>query len=424
MANLNELPRLPKLLCTIGNLPASYVMSLSYEEQLFKLYDYLNKNLVPATKELQELYEVLSKYFDNLDVQEEINNKLDEMEQSGELAEIINEQIFNELNTNLENLQTDFAKTKYPASYYKDKNMVVFGDSFSQPQIANSEDEYWVKRVATATGMTRFNFAVAGAGFGRTNNTLYSQLETALANMTETERNNTSVVIVYAGYNDIMNSVDNDLIINNCITLVSEINENFPNAKIILAPFNWSYGSLSQENNITIETLINRMARETSSYPVVMLKQARYWLLGVVSYFRNSAHPSVSGYKVIASYMLNAIFGNSEEVCIGGHLTPSHGSQNICNFSFENGLVNFRFAVKFGEDLEDYAGEQFADLHALLTPEIDMIIPLYAIDGYKGTLRLANNGKGYLRNLTVSADTWIFANVTFQPQAWKAYPTV
>lgn len=44
-----------------------------------------------------ELKDYVDNYFDNLDVQEEINNKLDEMVEDGTLAEIINEELFKEL---------------------------------------------------------------------------------------------------------------------------------------------------------------------------------------------------------------------------------------------------------------------------------------------------------------------------------------
>lgn len=73
-------------------LPAVYDESLSYYELLCKVIDKLNEtiDLSNGTAEgLKELQDYVANYFDNLDVQEEINNKLDEMAESGELAEII-----------------------------------------------------------------------------------------------------------------------------------------------------------------------------------------------------------------------------------------------------------------------------------------------------------------------------------------------
>lgn len=106
MSNLNELKLtislnpFARFCCTIGNLPSSYMASLTYEEQLLWFCDYLQNTVIPAVnnnaevvKELQELYVELKNYvdnyFENLDVQEEINNKLDEMAQDGTLEKII-----------------------------------------------------------------------------------------------------------------------------------------------------------------------------------------------------------------------------------------------------------------------------------------------------------------------------------------------
>ena len=91
---------LTNLLMTIGELPTSYLMSLTYEEQLLWFYNFLNQKIIPvintsskAVKELQELFVLLQKYvndyFDNLDVQEEINNKIDEMVEDGTLEGLI-----------------------------------------------------------------------------------------------------------------------------------------------------------------------------------------------------------------------------------------------------------------------------------------------------------------------------------------------
>ena len=62
--------------------------ALTNYELLCKVVDYLNKT-VSNVDLLNEKVEEFQHYFDNLDVQEEINNKLDEMAESGELEEII-----------------------------------------------------------------------------------------------------------------------------------------------------------------------------------------------------------------------------------------------------------------------------------------------------------------------------------------------
>lgn len=109
MKEIKKLNPFGRFCCTIGNLPSSYMLSLTYEEQLLWLCNYLENTVIPAInnnaealEEVQRLFvelkEYVENYLDNLDLQEDINNKLDEMAEDGTLAEIINEEIFNELN--------------------------------------------------------------------------------------------------------------------------------------------------------------------------------------------------------------------------------------------------------------------------------------------------------------------------------------
>lgn len=97
---INYLKPFTRFCCSIGQLPTSYMVSLTYEEQLLWLCNYLEKTVIPtinnnaeAVTELQNLYvqlkEYVDNYFTNLDVQTEINNKLDEMAEDGTLQTIL-----------------------------------------------------------------------------------------------------------------------------------------------------------------------------------------------------------------------------------------------------------------------------------------------------------------------------------------------
>lgn len=104
MIKVDKLNPFGRMCVTLGMLPSSYKESLTYEEQLLWFMDYLENKVIPtvnnnasAVEELQALYLELKtyvdEYFDNLDVQTEINNKLDDMAESGELTSIIAEYI-------------------------------------------------------------------------------------------------------------------------------------------------------------------------------------------------------------------------------------------------------------------------------------------------------------------------------------------
>lgn len=78
---------------SIGELPTSYLETMSYYEMLVWLTKYLGEQVIPTVNNngevVSELQSFVENYFDNLDVQEEIDNKLDEMAESGQLTDII-----------------------------------------------------------------------------------------------------------------------------------------------------------------------------------------------------------------------------------------------------------------------------------------------------------------------------------------------
>lgn len=86
---------------TVGNLPTSYLESMSYYETLCWLCKYLENTINPAinnnAEALKELQEYVANYFDNLDVTEEIDAKLDEMALDGTLGQIINVEMIGSL---------------------------------------------------------------------------------------------------------------------------------------------------------------------------------------------------------------------------------------------------------------------------------------------------------------------------------------
>ena len=97
---------------TLGALPTSFTDSMSYYEMLAWFCDYLQNSVIPAinnngqaVEELQSLYvelkEYVDNYFENLDVQEEIDTKLDEMVTDGTLRSILNDDLLSDINNRI-----------------------------------------------------------------------------------------------------------------------------------------------------------------------------------------------------------------------------------------------------------------------------------------------------------------------------------
>ena len=74
---------------TIGELPSSYLMSMTYYEQILWFTKYLQETVIPAINNNATAVEEIQNFLKTLDLQDEVNNKLDEMAESGELQEIM-----------------------------------------------------------------------------------------------------------------------------------------------------------------------------------------------------------------------------------------------------------------------------------------------------------------------------------------------
>lgn len=83
---------------TIPVLPQVYGDELSYYELLNKVVEKLNEIGITVN----ELIDYVNNYFDSLDVQKMIDDKLDEMAQDGTLADLINDLLFSSLNKKIE----------------------------------------------------------------------------------------------------------------------------------------------------------------------------------------------------------------------------------------------------------------------------------------------------------------------------------
>ena len=95
--NESKIPKFRR--CVIQNFPfiEEDFDALTDYELLCKVVQYLNmvidkvNDLGRLEQEFAELKSYVDNYFDNLDVQEEVNNKLEEMAEGGELATLITE---------------------------------------------------------------------------------------------------------------------------------------------------------------------------------------------------------------------------------------------------------------------------------------------------------------------------------------------
>lgn len=144
-----------------SNIPAVYDNTMSYYDELTSLIKYLESVVLPAVNEnsqsvtelaqlYKELKEFVDNYFENLDVQEEINNKLDVMAEDGTLTRLIGHYLDSQVKVWIPKLtlggglhviefnegeQTKLAIVdfgNYSASYYNDLTYKLLSKGYSK----------------------------------------------------------------------------------------------------------------------------------------------------------------------------------------------------------------------------------------------------------------------------------------------------
>ena len=166
MANLNEINMIKpfaRFCATIGNLPSSYMLSMTYEEQVLWLCDYIEKTIIPALNNDSEAIIELQNYLKNLDLTEEVSAKLDEMALDGTLDQIINQEIFSGLNTDIQ------ANTNAIAELQRHKYLLI-GDSYLQGWTPDGTFTSWGEYFETKTGFDCDIAAYGGACFSNYSN--------------------------------------------------------------------------------------------------------------------------------------------------------------------------------------------------------------------------------------------------------------
>lgn len=114
----------------INKFPHLYDESMSLYELISKVVYYLNQCIDGVNDINEKLYEFIH-WFENLDVSNEVNAKLDEMALDGSLAEIINHEIFEQLNQDI-----SIVKNNIESKYINVKLLGAKGDGVTDDYAA------------------------------------------------------------------------------------------------------------------------------------------------------------------------------------------------------------------------------------------------------------------------------------------------
>lgn len=338
MNDIENLKPFPKFCYSIGYIPTSYKVSMTYEEQLVWLCDYIKNTVIPTINNnshvVEELQYFVEHYFDNLDVQTEINNKLDAMVLDGTLAEVINEQLFDELDDKITNLETE-------VNNIEKTELVIFGDSWTAPSVT---DAIWGNIVANNLNLNLHNYASNGAGFvSPVTNLISTQVTTFLADDTY-EKEKVKFIIILGGINDYKNSIGYDVLGNAIHNVIEDLQEECPDAKILYVS-NCEAPRTRTQSNFWIN--VHNYLSTADSIGTLNLDD----FIGIALYnTSNYFHLTQNGQKFMSKLIISAL--------TGGELTPFRdqriveddyirlviNTQKIGNMAHNNILVYFKQA--------------------------------------------------------------------------------
>lgn len=264
----------------------NYELFCKLGKEINKIIDAMNL----SGEQVEALTDLVNNFFDTLDVQEEINNKLDEMAQDGTLAEIINQDIFTELNNKINKNTNDIAEMQR-------RKFLIVGDSYLEGWTPEGTYTSWGQYFLTRTGFAGQLKSRGGACFSNYNNSFYSLVD-------ETTATDFTDVIIMGGYND------KDGVFNTIVSGIAEtvtlIKTKFPNIKNIY--IGMCAGSTLFDNTNKLASVLYAYIHGAKDTNCKYLNGVEFSLL-LNSYFSSDGiHPSATGQYAIALNLLNAFY--------------------------------------------------------------------------------------------------------------------
>lgn len=239
-------------------------------------------------------------YFNNLDVQDEVNNKLDEMAEDGTLASLINEELFNQINDRIDDIEQSLTD-----------RYIFIGDSYG------ARSTSWIDILKTKLGLNStsgYKFAVGGAGFahvGSLNKNFIQILQDNYNNVTD--KDTITKIVVCGGYNDYL---ENYTAIVNAINSFCEYCKlNYPNAKIYIGMI--GYTSAKTYDGTLVRKALNENVYPAYSYQFnkpnspIYITNSEFLMRDASRYGDDSVHPNENGDYTIADGLFTFFQGGT-----------------------------------------------------------------------------------------------------------------
>lgn len=303
-----------EVVASVRGIPYDFNGTLSLENKFVVLFKTV-KEMFEAQDELvksyKALYDFVNTYFANINIQDAVNKKLDEMLADGTLENIIGFWLYGGYS-------------------------LWVGDSYVQANSLGSEkNKRFSTLVSTYLRTTELNYAIGGTGFSTDNNFL-SQLQTAY---TENSGNADKIkyVFIAGGRNDAYLNPNYSYaqITNSVLPTFNYAKSKFPNAIIVAIPMMFDSTEMPRVYRQWKAGILNAI----NSFNCVKISDTSFLFRGDSSFILDdNVHPTAFGHAVLSSAICSALKGGNYLPFRQSELTDIQNFNNPLTF-YQNGLI-------------------------------------------------------------------------------------
>lgn len=416
-------------------LPLVYDDTLSYYELLCKVTSKINE-VIEKTNEIsgdfreaitawlatEEGEQVIAEILTDL-IDEQYSNLVTRVDALEETTEGLPANV-NALNTSVANLNKKIIRPN--GVNLNGGNIVFFGDSWTVGGSAGSTEKRFSAITSRALGMTEYNYGVGGAGFAIPNKIL-TGVNNADNNMSASQKENTTIVVITGGVNDSRNWTVHDVTVSKFYEGVNEVVERahnvFPNALICLAIGNTiQYGST---NSYKYAVMYANRYIGNKTYPILILDNVLNWVSNTGWYATESAYPvpihlNEIGHRIFANYLTNGILGGGSSVyqflqAIPWDPTYIQSQVGVAHlWRYNERLCITNVQVRF---VGEYSGNHtVANLPSYCAPQTNIYAPIYRENVIVGTMAITEGTS----NLHIVAEQPV-TSLYLPELSWRAY---
>lgn len=319
-------------------------------EEINKVIEKVNlcgEQVEALTNAFNNLQNYINNYFDNLNVQDEINNKLNEMAQSGELDQIVGKYITRDIQPQIDNIKNEIAEIK-------NREIIIVGDSYLAGQsLDNPTTENYGYLLMQKLGFSSDKFhiwAEGGSSFVSAGNQKHNWQTLIQSKLNTIIPNNITEIYFIGGYNDVTASNPSQIenAMQNCIEYTKTV---LPNAKVFVCLIGNNASTLEAQiaNRNLLKNRIYNVYKNCTKYNAIFIPKGQLPLQNYTLFEDNetAVHPNKQGHINLANWLYELIeYGDSDytdiQNAVNGTLPETIGTgQFIFREEIRNNNVYF-----------------------------------------------------------------------------------